>query len=129
MGWLLLDFKTSDSGKKPDPAHRRSDGTWLDLQLPLYSWAAAQYAGAPSVDEIHSGYFVVGGRLDGIGIQMSEKIDPLQDEAIDTAAEVVHSVRAGYFDDLGVGRIYPEDPAALLMRVAAVGAVADEEDA
>jgi hypothetical protein len=41
----------------------------------------------------------------------------------------VHSVRAGYFDDLGVGRMYPEDPAALLMRVAAVGADADEEDA
>ncbi len=129
FGWLLLDFKTSDSGKKPDPAHRRSDGTWLDLQLPLYRWAAAQSAGAPSVDEIRSGYFVVGGRLDGIGIQLSEKIDPLQDEAIDTAAEVVHSVRAGYFDDLGVGRMYPEDPAALLMRVAAVGADADEEDA
>lgn len=120
-GWMLLDFKTSDSGKRPDPAHRRRDGTWLDLQLPLYRWAAAQEAEAPSVEDIRSGYFVVGGRPDRIGIQESKKIDPLQDEAMDVAREVVRSVRAGLFDDLGPGTPYPDDPVTLLMRSAAVG--------
>ncbi|HVS14808.1 MAG TPA: PD-(D/E)XK nuclease family protein [Thermoanaerobaculia bacterium] len=37
--WRILDFKTSDSPKKPEPAHRRGprgDKRWIDLQLPLY---------------------------------------------------------------------------------------------
>ena len=32
----ILDYKTSDTGKSPKAAHQKSDGSWIDLQLPLY---------------------------------------------------------------------------------------------
>lgn len=121
-GWMLLDFKTSDSGKRPDPAHRRRDGTWIDLQLPLYRWAAVQDPQAPDLEDIRSGYFVVGGRPDRIGLQPSKTIDPLQEEAMDTAREIVRAIRVGLFDHLGPGTPYPGDPVTLLMRSTALAA-------
>jgi hypothetical protein len=32
----VLDYKTSDTANDPAKAHRLRDGTWCDLQLPLY---------------------------------------------------------------------------------------------
>lgn len=34
--WAVLDYKTSARARTPEQAHRRSDGGWRDLQLPLY---------------------------------------------------------------------------------------------
>ena len=34
--YQVIDFKTSNAAKKPADAHRKRDGQWLDLQLPLY---------------------------------------------------------------------------------------------
>jgi hypothetical protein len=34
--WRIIDYKTSESGADPGSTHRRRDGTWTDLQLPLY---------------------------------------------------------------------------------------------
>jgi hypothetical protein len=119
-GWMLLDFKTSDSNKSPDAAHRRGDGTWLDLQLPLYRWAASFESGAPEIDRISSGYFVVGSSPGKIGVKASKKIDPLFEEAMDTAREVVRSIRAGYFDEVGGKLPHADDPIALLMRTTAL---------
>ncbi len=35
--WAVFDYKTSASPKTPDEVHRgKSEGDWLDLQLPLY---------------------------------------------------------------------------------------------
>ena len=48
---LLLDYKTADSGKSPDQAHRagpRDGKSWVDLQLPLYR----QLARAMDIDRI-----------------------------------------------------------------------------
>lgn len=36
LGHRLLDYKTGDTHKLPDKTHRKPDGTWTDLQLPLY---------------------------------------------------------------------------------------------
>jgi len=33
--WAVLDYKSSDSAKKPEQAHQKG-GEWIDLQLPLY---------------------------------------------------------------------------------------------
>ena len=34
--WRIVDYKTSNVGKTPEQAHREKDGSWIDLQLPLY---------------------------------------------------------------------------------------------
>ena len=39
--WALLDYKTGDSAREPEKAHRKQ-GEWIDLQLPLYRHLAAQ---------------------------------------------------------------------------------------
>ncbi|MDR1493035.1 MAG: PD-(D/E)XK nuclease family protein [Planctomycetaceae bacterium] len=39
--YLLLDYKTTSSGEKPENVHRLK-GEWIDLQLPLYEWIFSQ---------------------------------------------------------------------------------------
>jgi len=52
--WMIVDYKTSESGKRPEATHqathqatgarRRDSGrTWDDLQLPLYRHLAGQH--------------------------------------------------------------------------------------
>ncbi len=124
-GWMVIDFKTSESGDGPDKVHLASDGSWLDLQLPLYRWAVSQTPDHPPVDRIASAYFVVGGEAKGIGILQSKEIDGLFDEAMAKARDVVTEVRNGDFGAVGTARLFPDDPVGLLMRMAAVGS--DEE--
>ena len=33
---MIFDYKTSDTAKSPEKAHRKKSGEWIDLQLPLY---------------------------------------------------------------------------------------------
>lgn len=43
--WAVFDYKSGDSGKTPDQAHRKNRGKeWIDLQLPLYFQLASQLA-------------------------------------------------------------------------------------
>jgi hypothetical protein len=51
--WAVLDYKTSKEAKKPAQSHRKKDGTWLDLQLPLYRHLAATKA----ISRPNVGYF------------------------------------------------------------------------
>ncbi len=46
--WMVFDYKTSDTPKSPDHAHRKQ-GRWIDLQLPLYRHLADALACAPAV--------------------------------------------------------------------------------
>ncbi len=51
--WVILDYKTSAAAKDAATSHRKKDGQWLDLQLPLYRHIATS-------DEIRDpqvGYF------------------------------------------------------------------------
>jgi len=43
--WAIWDYKTGDAQPKPGSAHRRADGRWIDLQLPLYCVLAAEVLG------------------------------------------------------------------------------------
>ena len=71
---------------------------------------------------------MVGGDPSKIKVLPSRKIDPLVDEAMDVAREIVRSIRAGYFvDPPGVKAPYEGDPVALVMRSMAL--VADGEEA
>ena len=130
-GWQLLDFKTSDKGDKPDKVHHRAaTGDWYDLQLPLYRWAAPTILEGVDSDDIGTGYFAVGADLDRIGVLESDRIDGLQDDAMETAREVVRSIRAGLFtpSDEDVPP-WEGDPVSLLMRTTALIADGGEDDA
>ena len=43
--WAIWDYKTGESVSKPLNAHRRQDGEWIDLQLPLYCVLAVELLG------------------------------------------------------------------------------------
>ena len=129
-GWQLLDFKTSDKGEKPDKVHHHAaTGDWYDLQLPLYRWAAPTILGGADPGDIGTGYFAVGADLDRIGVLESDRIDGLLDDAMETAREVVRSIRAGHFawseDDVPP---WEGDPVSLLMRTTALVADGGEVD-
>lgn len=44
--FALLDYKSSDHEKAPEETHRKKDGTWIDLQLPLYRHLAHAFDAA-----------------------------------------------------------------------------------
>ena len=121
LGWRLIDFKSSDSGTTPDKAHRKSD-RWIDLQLPLYRGLhAAQLPGSPDAADIATGYFLVGADPTKIKFTPSKRIDELQEDAMDTAVQVVRDIRAGHFEHLG-DPPWEHDPIALVQRTQTLGA-------
>ena len=112
--WAILDYKTGDGEAKhshPEKTHRRGDGTWKDLQLPLYAHLvqpladAERWTRAPELgyvvlprDPLETGELMAG--WDGAAIA----------SAWDEAARVVRAVRAGEFAELGD---VPEEPPVL----------------
>lgn len=125
-GWRLIDFKTSDAGKKPDPSHR-TKGRWIDLQLPLYRGLhAGTLPEAPPPSEVATGYFLVTSDPGKIGFAPSKKIDELHEEAMDMAREVVRSIRDGNFDLTG-DPPWDGDPIALVQRTRSLGGEDDGE--
>ncbi len=127
LGWRLIDFKTSDAGKKPDPSHRTKD-RWIDLQLPLYRGLhAGTLPGGPPPAEVATGYFLVTSDPGKIGFAPSKKIDDLHEEAMDMAREVVRNIRDGNFDLTG-DPPWDGDPMALVQRTRSLGGEDDGED-
>ncbi|MEE8154200.1 MAG: PD-(D/E)XK nuclease family protein [Phycisphaerales bacterium] len=102
--WCIIDYKTSESAKTPDKAHRGRNffgGEWIDVQLPLYQHLAAQHGidGAVSL-----AYLTM--PKDPAGVEVRPALwnkDQLK-EAIETARTVLTNIRQGAFEmnhDLG----------------------------
>ena len=102
--WCIIDYKTSESAKTPDKAHRGKNffgGEWVDVQLPLYQYLVAQHGidGAVSL-----AYFTM--PKDPAGVEVRPALwnkDQLK-EAIETARMVLTKIRQGAFEmnhDLG----------------------------
>ena len=130
-GWQLLDFKTSDKGTPPDKVHHHpKTGEWFDLQLPLYRWAAPVILDGAESEHVGTGYFIAGAEIGRIGVSSSDRIDGLFEDAMETAREVVRSIRAGNFaDSIDDTPPWKGDPVALLMRTTALVADGGEVDA
>ena len=96
--WAILDYKTGENQKRPRDAHRRKDGQWIDLQLPLYGFAARELglAGEPEL-----GYAIIGKDEADTGFSI-ERFEPAEiSEALEVARGVVRRVRAGEFHEPG----------------------------
>ncbi len=122
-GWMVIDFKSSDRGDYPNKTHYlKGQDRWIDLQLPLYRWAAlTMLPGEPEIASIASAYFLAPADPGRVGIARADKIDGKYEEAMDTAVEVVRSIRAGWFEDAGLQPPYGGDPISLFMRTHALG--------
>ncbi len=101
--WRVLDYKTSHKSNDPTTVHRKKNGDWKDLQLPLYAHMVQPLVGQGVVPGL--GYV----NLPGDGTRVELKLVAgkvtwgLEDieDALDCAREVVRRVRAGDVQDLG----------------------------
>ena len=65
----IFDYKSGDKGQKPGDSHRKRNGDWIDLQLPLYRHLARHLA-LPS--EPLLGYINLPKDLAGVGPEFAE---------------------------------------------------------
>ena len=102
--WCIIDYKTSESAKTPDKIHRGKNffgGEWVDVQLPLYQYLAAQHDldGAISL-----AYFTMPKDPAGVELRPALWSGTQVEEAVDTARMVLTKIRQGVFamnHDLG----------------------------
>jgi len=126
--WAILDYKTGEKLADPGPAHRARDGTWRDLQLPLYTLLAREL-GLESAREL--GYFGLGATPGEVGVRSVDWTPADLAAGLDAAREVVDRVLAGDFFEEGSD--FRAEPAfeAILGRnllVAPPSGLAGEED-
>ena len=102
--WCIIDYKTSESAKSPDKAHRGKNffgGEWIDVQLPLYQHLAAQHG----IDgDVRLAYFTMPKDPAGVEVRPALWNDAQLDDAIETARMVLTKIRQGAFEmnhDLG----------------------------
>jgi len=124
--WALVDYKTGEARRDPRREHRRRDGTWKDLQLPLY----AAVAGELGFEDVpHLGYASLGRDEPRIGFDLQPWDGDELSDALECAREVVRRVRRGPPFELGEAR--PLDPVfrALCGRDLLEGDADDESEA
>ncbi|MCA9117025.1 MAG: PD-(D/E)XK nuclease family protein, partial [Planctomycetaceae bacterium] len=90
----ILDYKTGDSGTAPKKTHRNSDGSWKDLQLPLYRHLARNLLQA---EEVVLGYIALPKDVSRTGDLLADWTADDLDHADQTAAEVIRGVREQRF--------------------------------
>jgi len=99
--WAIWDYKTSDTAKKPAATHRKKEA-WVDLQLPLYRYLAAQVdprleSILESDGQIHLGYIQVPKSVDDVKFEAAEWTADELKSADETACEVVRGLREQVF--------------------------------
>jgi len=129
--WAIWDYKTGDSAANPLTEHRRRDGTWIDLQLPMYYSLAVELLGDAVPAEI--GFIALPREEKEIGFRgidrwsrhanASETFEEAVDSALEAAREVVRRIRGGeFFTDEGFA---PRD--AIFAAIGGVGVIAGGE--
>lgn len=119
----LLDYKTSDTGKSPEQTHRRRDGSWTDLQLPLYEILAQPIALEYELGEPPTlGYATLSGSDAQVLAADWEPDDVL--DAQRCAADIARRARIGVEAMADLGKPKYEGPHT---RLAGVGMLLDPE--
>jgi hypothetical protein len=127
--WAIWDYKTGEGVADPLTQHRRRDGTWIDLQLPLYYVLAIELIGDAVPAEI--GYIAL--PRDAKKIEFNpirrwsrrrddpETFEEAVESALEAAREVVRRIRRGeFFTDEGFA---PRD--AIFAAIGGVGVIAE----
>lgn len=95
--WLILDYKTSDTAKKPKSAHFKPRSTgWVDLQLPLYRHLAEPVGVS---GDVRTGYFNLPQSGSACGVDVASFTEAELDQADDLARRILANVRHGKFDE------------------------------
>jgi ATP-dependent helicase/nuclease subunit B len=92
--WLVLDYKTGESGRTPEAAHRQRQSDWTDLQLPLYRHLVK---GLGLSDALQLGYLMLPKALSDIGVSRAAWSPDELAQADAVAADIVRRVRAEAF--------------------------------
>jgi ATP-dependent helicase/nuclease subunit B len=96
--WMIIDYKTSESGHSPDKTHRASRSSacqWSDLQLPLYHHLAAQHGFTGSVQ---LAYMNLPKKPEHEALMVARWTPADLDDAVGTARDIVRNIRAGRFE-------------------------------
>ena len=91
---MIFDYKTSDTAKSPEKAHRKKSGEWIDLQLPLYRHLVAHLGIAGPVE---LAYINLPKDISRVGHLAAGWTPEDFDDADRTAADVIRRVRAEEF--------------------------------
>lgn len=97
--WMIIDYKTSESGKRPEITHkatgRNAARGWDDLQLPLYHHLAAQHG----VDgRVQLAYMNLPKKPEDAAIHVARWSQAELDDGIEVAREIVRKIRGGHFE-------------------------------
>jgi inactivated superfamily I helicase len=94
---VIFDYKSGDKGQKPGESHRKKNGEWTDLQLPLYRHLARNLA-LPS--EPRLGYINLPKDLAGVGPEFAEWSPNDFAEADEVAKQVARGIAHREFSEL-----------------------------
>ncbi|MBI1373461.1 MAG: hypothetical protein GC159_12095 [Phycisphaera sp.] len=105
--WAVLDYKTSDKAKEPGKEHRKKDGEWKDLQLPLYrvllrsltDARGRRVLDAAAMDTLKLGYVALPKDTRTAGAKLAkwsaDDLDDAENEAKRIAVEIREAIRSG----------------------------------
>ena len=99
--WVILDYKTNTDD--PIEAHRRSNGGWMDLQLPLY-WYLRE-AGMKS-DACRLGYINIAADKAVFNHHPAGEFEA--EEGVERAKQVIQDIRNRNWVDMGKPKLYGE---------------------
>jgi hypothetical protein len=128
--WAIWDYKAGNNISQPAAAHLKRDGTWRDLQLPLYCWLVQELLGDDQPEEL--GYISLCQDLDGIGFKslappkQFESMENLLTEAHDTAKDVIRKIRRGEFFNMDGFEPFQDD--LITRAIGGLGLVEENEE-
>lgn len=98
--WMIIDYKTGESGRDPERTHRKrvpgtGDRVWSDLQLPLYQHLAVQHGIS---GRVQLAYINLPKKPENVGLAVAKWGPAELGEAVETAQGIVRNVRAGKFE-------------------------------
>lgn len=120
----VFDYKTSDAGLSPEEVHRhgrRGEETWTDLQLPLYYEAVRQLKsdlqkmGLGQQYAIRLGYILLPKDITKTKEAFAGWTPEEMESALETARDIVRSIREGLFPIRSYPSTYTDPYAAICL--------------